>query len=88
MTPSLLELKVTPSVCFANKIPDNVTTTNIYWRITLKIFLSGTHNFYEFSPFVFFLLNPNILASFLFCLFHFQRKELQIVFYNEEKMTL
>ena len=30
MTPSLSELKVTPSFCFANKIPDNVTATNEY----------------------------------------------------------
>ena len=30
MTPSLLELKVTPSVCFAFKIPDDVTATNMY----------------------------------------------------------
>ena len=27
MTPSLLELKVTPSFCFAFKIPDDVTAT-------------------------------------------------------------
>ena len=30
MTPSLLELKVTPSFCFTFKIPDNVTATNKY----------------------------------------------------------
>ena len=30
MTPSLLELKVTPSFCFAFKMPDNVTATKLY----------------------------------------------------------
>ena len=30
MTPSLLELKVTPSFCFTFKIPDDVTATIIY----------------------------------------------------------
>ena len=30
MTPSLMELKVTPSFCFAFKIPDNVTATTQY----------------------------------------------------------
>ena len=30
MTPSLLQLKVTSSFCFAFKIPDNVTATIIY----------------------------------------------------------
>ena len=30
MTASLLELKVTPSFCFAFKIPDDVTATIIY----------------------------------------------------------
>ena len=29
MLPSLLELKVTPSFCFAFKIPDNLTATNV-----------------------------------------------------------
>ena len=31
MTPSLLESKVTPSFCFAFKIPDNPTATTMYW---------------------------------------------------------
>jgi hypothetical protein len=35
MTPSLLELKVTPSFCFAFKIPDGVTATNKYGRLYL-----------------------------------------------------
>ena len=30
MTPSLLELKVTPSFCFAFKIPDDPTATSKY----------------------------------------------------------
>ena len=30
MLPSLSELKVTPSFCFAFKIPDNVAASNIY----------------------------------------------------------
>ena len=30
MTPSLLELKVTPSLCFAFKIPDDVTASNVH----------------------------------------------------------
>ena len=30
MTPSLLELKVPPNFCFAFKIPDDVTATNMY----------------------------------------------------------
>ena len=30
MPPSLSELKVTPSFCFAFKIPDNVTATSKY----------------------------------------------------------
>ena len=30
MPPSLSELKVTPSFCFASKIPDNPTATNNY----------------------------------------------------------
>ena len=30
MMPSLLELKVTPSFCFAFKIPDDVTAYSIY----------------------------------------------------------
>ena len=30
MTPSLLELKVTPSFLFAFKIPDDVTATTVY----------------------------------------------------------
>ena len=30
MLPSLSELKVTPSFCFAFKIPDNVTASSIY----------------------------------------------------------
>ena len=29
MTPSLLELKVTPSFCFVFKIPDDVTATTM-----------------------------------------------------------
>ena len=42
MTPSLLELKVKPSFCFAFKIPDNMTATNDYRlrnlsKITQKI---------------------------------------------------
>ena len=30
MPPSLSELKVLPSFCFAFKIPDNVATSNVY----------------------------------------------------------
>ena len=39
MPPSLSELKVTPSFCFAFKIPDDPTTSNIY---VLKFLLSHT----------------------------------------------
>ena len=41
MTPSLLELKVTPSFCFAFKIPDDVTATNKY---------SLTPSLFQLSP--------------------------------------
>ena len=51
MTHNLLELKITPSFCFANKIPDNVTTTSMYlipytisfWccLLALKVLQSG-----------------------------------------------
>ena len=37
MPPSLSELKVTPSFCFAFKIPDNPTATNIYDLCTLFV---------------------------------------------------
>ena len=30
VSPSLSELKVTPSFCFAFKIPDDVTASNLY----------------------------------------------------------
>ena len=36
MTSCLLELKVTPNFCFAFKIPDNVTATNIELSLRLK----------------------------------------------------
>ena len=32
MPPGLSELKVTPSFCFTFKIPDNPTTTSIYYE--------------------------------------------------------
>ena len=32
MPPNLWELKVTPSFCFAFKIPDDVTATNLYGK--------------------------------------------------------
>ena len=38
MTPSLLELKVTPSFCFAFKIPDDVTATTTYTLYFLNFF--------------------------------------------------
>ena len=38
MPPSLSELKVTPSFCFAFKIPDNVAASNIYGQNTQLIF--------------------------------------------------
>ena len=40
MPPSLSELKVVPSSCFAFKTPDNVTATNlfIYLLLTYKIY--------------------------------------------------
>ena len=43
MTPSLLELKVTPSFCFAFKIPDNVTETNVYLPDISNIRLDPTY---------------------------------------------
>ena len=33
MPPSLSELKILPSLCFAFKIPDNVTASNNYFEI-------------------------------------------------------
>ena len=33
VSPSLSELKVTPSFCFAFKIPDNVTASTLYIQI-------------------------------------------------------
>ena len=36
VSPSLSELKVTPSFCFAFKIPDNVTASNIYRYETIE----------------------------------------------------
>ena len=51
MPPSLSELKVTPSFCFAFKIPDDVTASNIYgahicnenWRDNTLLF--GLHGY-------------------------------------------
>ena len=37
MLPSLLELKITPSFCFAFKIPDNVTVTRLYMVIGKRL---------------------------------------------------
>ena len=50
MTPSLLELKVTPSFCFAFKIPDNVTATNTYtyWGLMSLICMISRFEFKAF----------------------------------------
>ena len=37
MPPSLSELKVLPSFCFAFKIPDNVTVTRLYMVIGKRL---------------------------------------------------
>ena len=42
MTPSLLELKITPSFCFAFKIPDDVTATTLDIRIVSAFTLMRT----------------------------------------------
>ena len=44
MLPSLLELKVTPSFCFAFKIPDNRAASNIYMAVFILLwpYLSTT----------------------------------------------
>ena len=39
MPPSLSELKVLPSFCFAFKIPDNVAASSTYMAGTLAIFI-------------------------------------------------
>ena len=44
MPPSLPELKLTPSFCFAFKIPDNVTATRLHIH-TFGIHAFGIHNF-------------------------------------------
>ena len=49
MMPSLLELKVTPSFCFAFKIPDDVTATNKY---------SLTPSLFQLSPKLSNILSP------------------------------
>ena len=41
VTPSLSELKVTPSFCLAFKIPDAMTEINAYITISEKSFLNG-----------------------------------------------
>ena len=48
MPPSLSELKVTPSLCFPFKIPDDLTATTIYLQSThwVRIFSQG---FFLFS---------------------------------------
>ena len=46
MTPSLLELKITPSFCFAFKIPDNVTATDMYQGVIRIMFYHGAFNVY------------------------------------------
>ena len=46
MAPSLSELKVTPSFCFAFKIPDDVTATSIYvYRQKIGITDQNIQNF-------------------------------------------
>ena len=37
MLPSLSELKVLPSFCFAFKIPDDVTASNIYSNMSIMV---------------------------------------------------
>ena len=58
MTPSLLELKVKPSFCFAFKIPDDVTATKLHisfsdfgkWDCNyLKIYLFDDFFFFKFQ---------------------------------------
>jgi hypothetical protein len=41
MPPSLSELKVTPSFCFAFKIPDHPTATNQHCRLNLAAYFFG-----------------------------------------------
>jgi hypothetical protein len=36
MPPSLSELKVTPSFCFAFKIPDDVTASNTHYSVVMN----------------------------------------------------
>ena len=40
MPPSLLELKVLPSFCFAFKIPDDVTASNLYLTFRSEIHMT------------------------------------------------
>ena len=54
MPPRLSELKVTPSFCFAFKIPDDVTPTNTYRRYALRdimtIQVPLIYIFFDFRP--------------------------------------
>ena len=45
----LSKLKVTPSFCFAFKIPDDPTATNIYWKDKLLVFAELV--FWVYGPF-------------------------------------
>ena len=49
MTPSLLELKVTPSFCFAFKIPDDVNATNTYLVQNFIFIIKRTLFFHNLS---------------------------------------
>ena len=50
MPPSLSELKVLPSFCFAFKIPDDVADTNTNMPIHFLPFLNIMKCFYWLSP--------------------------------------
>ena len=66
MLPSLTELKVTPSFCFAFKIPDEPTATTIYSNGTSKHF-PNPFDEYTQSPIIRtspIRLNPEILGKF------------------------
>ena len=47
MPPSLSELKVLPSFCFAFKIPDDVAASNTYWAIELLHHCNRNRNCYH-----------------------------------------
>ena len=69
MPPSLSELKVLPSFCFAFKIPDNVTASNVYIQPSnLSSALVGSLFFLLFD--IPRIVPPNLTSPFLGLLNH------------------